>query len=390
MSDLPGARAPVAIPVAIPEAGAEPPDALFDAAPCGLLLMTLERRIIRANAMLAEWAGQPAEQLAGRPFHALLTTGTAILFETTVAPQLSLHGACDEISLDLRAASGALTPVSGTGRVRGGGAGQPPVVHLALFKAAERRRYERQLVEAHANSQAQERIIQGLLDGERATAGLREQFIAVLSHDLRSPLQAVNSGMRLIAPQLNDEGQMIVSMVQRSTGRMAELIRHVMDLAQERLGGGLRIESLSAAPLAAAIEDVVAETRATWPGRVIELEADGIGLVRSDPARIAQLLSNLLNNAISYGAKDAPIRVEARTEDGVFTLSVANAGERLPAGILQDLFQPYVRAKAKPDRDGLGLGLFIAAAIAKAHGGAMEVTSTDAQTRFTLRMPAGG
>ena len=168
---------------------------------------------------------------------------------------------------------------------------------------------------------------------------------------------------------------------------MTGLLGNVRDFAQGRLGGGLAIEIDGALPLEPALDQVVAELRAAWPERVILTDLRLDGDVRCDPDRLAQLLSNLLANALAYGAADAPVRVWAVTDSQVLELAVANAGDPIPAVMLERLFQPFVRASVRRSRKGLGLGLYIAAEIARAHGGMLDVSSTPDETRFTFRMP---
>jgi len=110
--------------------------------------------------------------------------------------------------------------------------------------------------------------------------------------------------------------------------------------------------------------------------------------VDCDRGRIAQLFSNLLGNALTYGSADQPVRVRASCDREHFELSVANAGEQIPLAAMEYLFHPFYRSKAHQHREGLGLGLYIAHEIAKAHGGTLEVESTPGETRFTFRMPA--
>jgi phosphoserine phosphatase RsbU/P len=110
--------------------------------------------------------------------------------------------------------------------------------------------------------------------------------------------------------------------------------------------------------------------------------------VDCDPARIGQLVSNLVGNAIDHGAPDQPIQVTAATHDGWFEFSVTNAGEQIPPESLAHIFDPYARGAHRPSRQGLGLGLYISNEIAKAHGGTLGVISTRDQTRFTFRMPS--
>jgi sigma-B regulation protein RsbU (phosphoserine phosphatase) len=106
-----------------------------------------------------------------------------------------------------------------------------------------------------------------------------------------------------------------------------------------------------------------------------------------DRGRVAQLFSNLLANALTYGAAATPIQVRATTDEKWLELSVANAGDPIPAAVLERIFQPFTRGAVRPSQQGLGLGLFIASEIARAHGGTLAATSSADETRFTFRMP---
>jgi signal transduction histidine kinase len=110
--------------------------------------------------------------------------------------------------------------------------------------------------------------------------------------------------------------------------------------------------------------------------------------VYCDNARVGQLLSNLLANAITHGDARQPIRVDARSDEDGFELRVINGGEPIPPAWMGRLFQPFSRASARPGQEGLGLGLYIAAEIARAHEGTLEAQSTAEQTCFTFRIPA--
>ena len=226
-----------------------------------------------------------------------------------------------------------------------------------------------------------------LLD-ERATASLREQFIAVLGHDLRNPLAAIGGGMRLLLKRpLDDEAIALVGMIQSSVGRMARLIDDVMDFARSRLGGGLSLDRHDDAPVAAILDQVATELQISMPNRIIETHCLLTNPVNCDRHRIAQLASNLLANALTHGAPDEPVRMRAATEGDWFEVSVANAGEPIPPSIRDSIFQPFSRGAHRPNQQGLGLGLYIAQQIAEVHGGTIEVTSGTTETCFTFRMP---
>jgi len=224
--------------------------------------------------------------------------------------------------------------------------------------------------------------------GEREAAELREQFIAVLGHDLRNPLASVDAVGRLLKrTPLDSRATTLVETLHQSVGRMTGLIDNVLDLARGRLGGGFVVERRPDPDLARALEQVVTEMRLAHPDRRIDADIRLQRTVEVDGRRLAQLLSNLIANALNHGREGAPVTVRAREVGGLLEVSVANAGERIPESARAQLFQPFTRALYRPKQQGLGLGLWIAAEIAKAHSGTLDVTSDDRETCFTLQMP---
>jgi signal transduction histidine kinase len=223
------------------------------------------------------------------------------------------------------------------------------------------------------------------LSREREVAELREQFIAVLGHDLRNPLAAVSAGTRLLLrhPERATE---IGEAMRQSIGRMAALIDNIMDFARGRLGDGLTLSRNDSAPVEPVLLQVIQELQSTHPDRAIEVDLALDQPVSCDRVRVGQLLSNLVSNALSHGEAGSPVRVRARTADGVFTLSVANTGPPIPSAVMENLFQPFFRGAVRASAQGLGLGLYIASEIARAHGGSLEAASDFGQTVFTFTM----
>ena len=222
---------------------------------------------------------------------------------------------------------------------------------------------------------------------QHEAAELREQFIAVMGHDLRNPLAAIQAGITLLEKQPSPERATLLLGQMRSSGnRMAALIADVLDLARGRLGGGISLkrEPVFIEPI---INQVVAELVSTHPDHMISAECSTNRAIDCDPDRIAQLLSNLLGNALTHGSSAEPVRVVCSSQDGSFNLSVANGGDPIPPAAMERLFQPFVRGQAGADREGLGLGLYIAAEIAAAHDGKLTVDSTPSETRFIFQMP---
>jgi signal transduction histidine kinase len=245
-----------------------------------------------------------------------------------------------------------------------------------------------ELIAFHLDAQDRmDRSEEALVD-ERRNAELREQFIAVLGHDLRNPLAAVDAGVRLLSKQpLDENAKSVLGLIHGSVRRMAGLIDSVLDFARGRLGGGLTLRPAATEPREM-LDQVVAELRTQWPDRVIETRYDLIQSIHCDRVRIGQLLSNLLANALTHGASNGPVRVTASARDGIFELAVANPGEPISQATIKQLFLPFHRNSLQPSRQGLGLGLYIAAMIASEHRGTLDVASSEAETCFTFRMPA--
>jgi signal transduction histidine kinase len=215
---------------------------------------------------------------------------------------------------------------------------------------------------------------------------LREQFIAVLGHDLRNPLTAISTGVQMLQARPSvATSERIVAMMQRSAKRMSGLIDNVLDFASGSLGGAFHIDR-QPARLQPVLEHVIAELHTSWPGRTIHTSFALDQPVDCDPARMAQLFSNLLANALVHGLPQSEITVRAASCNGVFELEVANASARIPSETLARLFQPFVRGEAAPAGRGLGLGLYIASQIAAAHQGELTAHWSDGWTRFVLSM----
>jgi signal transduction histidine kinase len=237
------------------------------------------------------------------------------------------------------------------------------------------------------NSRADLLVSQADLLDERRTSQLREQFIGVLGHDLRNPLASIDAGMRLLLRNPGSEkAPEIILSVQKSVLRMAGLVDNIMDFARGRLGGALTIKRDATQALTPVLEHVIDELKSAWPDVAIEAVIDIEEPVNCDRSKMGQLFSNLLANAIAYGDQRRSVRVSARTIDGEFELAVTNYGEPISDKAMKNLFKPYTRGD-RPSQHGLGLGLYIASQIAKAHGGVLKASSDSEETRFVFKMP---
>ncbi len=218
-------------------------------------------------------------------------------------------------------------------------------------------------------------------------AKLREQFIAVLGHDVRNPLTAIDAAARVIGRTTDDARvhEMLRS-IEGSSGRIARLIDDVMDFARARLGGGMNIDRDGEYDVKPILEHTAQEISLAHPDVEIITEYDFCDPIHCDPDRMSQLVSNLLANAVTHGEPGASIEMGAEDRDGWFYLWVANRGAPIPPEAREMLFQPYTRADMRQSQQGLGLGLFIAREIARGHDGELTVESNDERTVFTFCM----
>lgn len=352
---------------------------VFEAAPCGYVLADGDGRIVRANQTLSGWIGKPSSDLCGRRFSDLLPVAGKIFYETHFAPMLHMQGSFSEVALELTRADGVRTPILVNANTVRGDAGISQI-RFTIFLAAERRIYERGLLDARDKAEA-------TVKTERAEAELREQFIAVLGHDLRNPLASISSGIHMLSKEtLSARGQKVVELMGGSVVRAAALIDNVLDFARGRLGGGITLERDARQPLEPVLRQVVSELRSIAPGRDINAQYSVDLPISCDRMRIGQLLSNLLGNALTHGAKDQPVTIEARATEDELVIAVSNGGDPIPPTALDRLFQPFFRGNDRV-KHGLGLGLHIASEIARAHGGTLTARSDSTATTFIFSMP---
>jgi signal transduction histidine kinase len=214
----------------------------------------------------------------------------------------------------------------------------------------------------------------------------REQILAVLAHDIRNPLAAIDAGVRILKRMpLPAQAEPTLRLMNASMRRAAEIVDNAMDFARSRLGDPIASQTLQGVRLPAFLLEVVEEMTAAMGDR-FQLEPPPDVDFDCDPGKLAQLLANLLRNAVTHGDADGRIVIKAEVTDESVAIGVANQGPAIPEAVRASLFQPYTRG-GDPKRGGLGLGLFIASEIARAHAGSIDVVSDADGTRFTLRMP---
>ena len=220
----------------------------------------------------------------------------------------------------------------------------------------------------------------------------REMFIAILGHDLRTPLGAVMmaSQFMLETGGLDETQRTLVTRIHKSGQRMNRMVGDLLDFTRSQLGAGVPI-ARARMDLAQEAGNAIEEARAAHPETVIELEVAGDTQGEWDSARIGQVLSNLLGNAVCHGSPETPIKVFVRGEGDQVVLQVHNRGPAIPKSDLAGIFSPFKRLRsgtAATATSSLGLGLYIAERIVAAHGGTIAVTSSKADgTTVTARFP---
>ncbi len=220
---------------------------------------------------------------------------------------------------------------------------------------------------------------------------LREQLLAIVGHDLQNPLAAIlfDSQRILKRDGITPAEGRSAARIASSAGRMSRMIAQLLDLSRARMGGGIPLD-LQTASLSDVCRRVIEELEVANPQRVILYEEAAELAARIDPDRIAEVVSNLVGNAIQHGGK-SPVTVRLVEVERHAALEVHNQGEPIPEEILPHLFDPFRRGKREAKASSLGLGLYIAQQIVAAHEGTLTVTSTvEDGTRFTARLPLLG
>jgi signal transduction histidine kinase len=226
----------------------------------------------------------------------------------------------------------------------------------------------------------------GRLDAEQQ-ARFAETFVGMLGHDLRNPLNAIIMTANLVRRMVaNDRGA--VDRILSSAHRMSNMVAQLLDLTRSRIAGGITLERKEA-DVGNVVSEVVDELRRTYPEREIDWSRPPEVLAPVDHDRLAQVVSNLVGNALEHGDPARPVTVRLAAREGIAELSVHNAGAPIPPELLPGLFEPFRPSIARGARSkGLGLGLFITQQIVRAHGGDIGVSSTmESGTTFRVVLP---
>ena len=359
---------------------------LFEAMPCGLLVTAADGTILRANDTFCGWVGVPRDDLVGKKkLQELLTMGARIFHQTHWLPMLEMQGSISEVKFEIRGRGGKLLPMILNVLRRTTDEGAYDLI--SAFIAEDRHKYERELLAARKRADT-------LVVLEKDRALFAEQMIGIVSHDLRNPLSVVMLSTEVLQKrggvQADEKSSRLLSNIARAGARARRLIEDLLDFTAARVGRGLAV-SLQPTQLHPTVEKAVEELALAYPGRTLEhaQAGDGDGEVDADPHRLAQLLGNLVSNAMTYGDPAGTVTVTSSVAAGMAQVTVHNTGPVIPPAVMSTMFDPMVRGETSgsPTRS-VGLGLFIVRAIATAHHGQITVSSSaESGTRFSLTFP---
>jgi Signal transduction histidine kinase len=221
----------------------------------------------------------------------------------------------------------------------------------------------------------------------------KEMFLAILGHDLRTPLGAVmmSAEFMLETKELKEPHLTLTSRIASSSKRMNQMIGALLDFTRSRLGGGIPIERAKM-NMGKAVHDVVDEMAAAHPDRTIKVDARGGLEGEWDCARMGQVLTNLIGNALEYSSVGTNATVDVQGDDKEVAIAIHNRGTPIPPDQLNGIFNPMKRTEMNAAGGGssgnLGLGLYIAERIVNAHKGRIDVESSEeAGTTFTVHLP---
>lgn len=290
----------------------------------------------------------------------------------------------------------------GTGRAESGFTIDQMVAEYRALRASVIRLWSKQQGEVSATdlvdlTRFNEAIDQSLTESvTRFTHDLdssKEMFLAMLGHDLRTPIGAVLTSARFMleTKELPEPHLTLTTRIVSATTRMNQMVGALLDFTRSRLGGGIPI-SPARMDMGKAVHDVVNEISAGHPERKIDIDARGTLKGEWDCPRISQVLSNLIGNALEHGSDRTVVTITVQGDDKEVRVAIHNRGAAIPEDQMDGLFNAMKRQEISGKTDGpsanLGLGLYIADQIVHAHKGRIDVESSeDSGTTFTVHLP---
>jgi PAS domain S-box-containing protein len=374
-------------------------DLLFDHAACALVLTAPDGVILRTNAMARTWLGYAEEELVGKMrMQDLLPVGARLFYHTHCQPILQVQGSVAEIQVDLRNRQQEPLPMLINISRRQEEDGM--VDHWALFKAADRHAYERELLAARKAAEAAlearrsaEAELQKLNAQLSAADRRKDEFLATLSHELRNPLAPMRSGLDVLKLKFGKgTDNRLLQAFDRQLRHLTRLVDDLMEVSRITQG---RMQ-LQRAPveLSALVQGAAHDLAATMAEARHTLRlcvAEPPVIVDGDATRLAQVVINLLTNAAKYTPEGGIVELHLTCQDGTAEIRVRDNGIGLPASALATVFDMFSQLEPALERSkgGLGIGLALVRGIVELHGGSVHADSPGPGlgSTFTLRLP---
>ncbi|MFP2902163.1 response regulator [Corallococcus sp. 4LFB] len=347
-------------------------DALLTSSAAGMSLLDRDLRFVRVNARMAKLDGLSVDAYPGRTLARVLPR-LAPRLEPLLRRVMETGEPVEELGFTLEhpdAPGGELYLMASYHPVR---TARGEVVGVGSV-----------VVDVTRHKQAEAEL--------RATAEFRERFLGIVGHDLRNPLHSIRMGASFLvaSEQLPPPLVRTASRIISSTDRMTRMITELLDFTRSRLGSGIPLTP-GDTDLGQVARQVVDELELVHPNRTVKVTTTGPLTGHWDADRLAQVLSNLLGNALQYSPPEGVVELSLEGEAEQAVARVSNPGEPISPQVLDLLFDPFHRARTGAHApSGLGLGLFISHQIARGHRGGLTVTSDAERTVFTLTLPRGG
>lgn len=353
-------------------------DDLLNTAPCGFVSFDDDGSILLTNLRLRERLGYEPGELEGQPLETILSIGGRIFYHTHFFPLLKMQGLVEEIYFSLKAKNGEEVPVLANAlrRARDG----KPVNDCVFMRMRQRRRYEDELLRARKAA-------------DQASAA-KAKFLSMMSHDLRTPLQAISgyAELMMLDTALSEQQREWLLAIRSAGQEMLRLMNDILGFAQ--LDSGHVEIHLDTVPVADVLARAEVLMRVRFDARNIRYTRgecpEGIAVV-ADPDRLQQAMLNLLTNAVKFTPEGGSVIINCRPDGDKIHIDVCDNGVGIAEDDMARIFEPFVQIHARydPSQQGVGLGLSITRELIRAMAGDLTVTSEFGRgSTFTITLPA--
>jgi signal transduction histidine kinase len=352
-------------------------DPLLDTAPCGFLTVSDDGRVLAANATLGEMLATKTAQLIDRHVDSFFTAPSRIFYQTHVFPTLKLQGRVHEVYVTMRDSAGD----------------DVPVMFNAVRKPREDRHVSDWVVMPMRQRDEYENLILQARKAAEAAIDAKDEFLSVVSHEMRSPLDAISGWLRVLQrSQEPAEIARAIEAIDRSVAHQAKLVNDILDFGRMKTGK-LRIDSrpMELAPMIEASLDSVLPAAQAKSIVIDPLFEAKRAMVMGDPDRLQQVVWNMLSNAVKFTPKGGRVQVRLARTDSSYEIAVADTGRGIAPEFLPRVFDTFRQEAAEgPRGSGLGLGMAIASQLVELHGGTIRAASEGPGqgATFTVRLPA--